>query len=167
MHIDNLKIILLESDLAKLEESLKEYQINEYDKFGNSILHYYLKLRKNEKISFQVVMDIFLKYGANINQKQEDKQFGYSLLHLAVITKNLEAFNYLIEKGADVNAQDINGNSILSSAVFNYNRDTDFYTEIINKLIEKGANIYLENNYGVSAYSLANNIASDVKKFFQ
>ena len=167
MHIDNLKIILLESDLAKLEESLKEYQINEYDKFGNSILHYYLKLRKNEKISFQVVMDIFLKYGANINQKQEDKQFGYSLLHLAVITKNLEAFNYLIEKGADVNAQDINGNSILSSAVFNYNRGTDFYTEIINKLIEKGANIYLENNYGVSAYSLANNIASDVKKFFQ
>nr|WP_305764015.1 ankyrin repeat domain-containing protein [Capnocytophaga sp. oral taxon 878] len=118
-------------------------------------------------MSFQVVMDIFLKYGANINQKQEDKQFGYSLLHLAVITKNLEAFNYLIEKGADVNAQDINGNSILSSAVFNYNRDTDFYTEIINKLIEKGANIYLENNYGVSAYSLANNIASDVKKFFQ
>lgn len=167
MHIDNLKIILLESDLAKLEESLKEYQINEYDKFGNSILHYYLKPRKNEKISFQVVMDIFLKYGANINQKQEDKQFGYSLLHLALITKNLEAFNYLIEKGADVNAQDINGNSILSSAVFNYNRDTDFYTEIINKLIEKGANIYLENNYGVSAYSLANNIASDVKKFFQ
>lgn len=53
MHIDNLKIILLESDLAKLEESLKEYQINECDKFGNSILHYYLKLKKMRKYLFK------------------------------------------------------------------------------------------------------------------
>lgn len=167
MHIDELKKILLEWDLEKLENALKNYQINECDKFGNTILHYYLKTKKDKEVSTKSIVDLFIKRGIDINQKQKDKQFGFSALHLAVNTQNLEAFNYLIEKDADINAQDINGNTVLSSAVFNYNRNVDIYSEMITQLMDKGANADLKNNYGVSARSLANNIASDVRKFFK
>ncbi|GIM56717.1 ankyrin repeat domain-containing protein [Capnocytophaga canimorsus] len=167
MHIEELKKILLEKDLVKLKNALENYQINECDKFGNTILHYYLKTKKNEDIPVESIIELFIEKGININQKQKDKQFGFSPLHLSVNIKNLEAFNYLIERGADINAQDVNGNTVLSSAVFNYNRDIDIYGEMITKLIDKGANINLKNNHNVSAHSLANSMVSDVKKFFR
>lgn len=168
MTIDELKKVLLEGDWEKFKNCLETYNIDDYDKFGNNILHYYLKTKEAKKISTKKILNALINRGIDINQKQKDKQYGYSPMHFAVITKNIEAFDYLIEKGADINAQNINGNTILSSLVFYYKRDIDTYSEMINILLNKGADAHLKNNYGVSAYSLAHSIAnSDVKKFFK
>lgn len=93
--------------------------------------------------------------------------FQYSPLHLAIVMNQIKVVDYLLEKGADVNAQDANGNSILSTAVFNYSKDKANYSHYILELLKKGADVNLKNNYGVSPKSLANTIAnSGVHKFF-
>jgi ankyrin repeat protein len=70
-------------------------------------------------------------------------------------------------KGADVNTIDINGNSIISDAVMNYYKDKENYEYYIIKLLEKGADPKIKNNYGINAIELANSIANyDVKKYF-
>ena len=110
---------------------------------------------------------MLLENGVAINQAQEDKQFGNTALHLAVIGQQYEAFSYLIEKGANVNAQDIHGNSVLSVAIFNYKKNPSLYNKMIEILLKHNANPHLTNQYNVSAHSLANSIGNaDVKKFF-
>ena len=122
---EELKTILLKGDLAVLKIALKNYNINECDKFGNTALQ------------------------------------------LAVIGQQYEAFSYLIEKGANVNAQDIHGNSVLSVAVFNYKKNPPLYSEMIETLLKHNANPHLVNQYNVTAHSLAHSIGNaDVKKFF-
>ena len=123
--IEKLKTILLKGDLAVLKTALKNYNINECDKFGNTILH------------------------------------------LAVMEQQYEAFSYLIEKGADVNAQNTHGNSVLSVAIFNYKKNPSLYNKMIEILLKHNANPHLTTQYNVSAHSLANSIGNaDVKKFF-
>jgi ankyrin repeat protein, putative len=165
--IEKLKTILLKGDLAVLKTTLKNYNINECDKFGNTILHYYLKLRTPIELSAKEVIEVFLENGAVINQPQKDKQFGNTALHLAVMEQQYEAFSYLIEKGTDVNAQNTHGNSVLSVAVFNYKKNPPLYNKMIEILLKHNANPHLTNQYNVSAHSLAHSIANaDVKKFF-
>jgi len=123
--IEKLNTILLKGDLAVLKTTLKNYNINECDKFGNTALH------------------------------------------LAVIEQQYEAFSYLIEKGADVNAQNTHGNSVLSVAIFNYKKNPSLYNKMIEILLKHNANPHLTNQYNVSAHSLAHSIGNaDVKKFF-
>lgn len=123
--IEKLKTILLKGDLAVLKTALKNYNINECDKFGNTALH------------------------------------------LAVMEQQYEAFSYLIEKGADVNAQNTHGNSVLSVAIFNYKKNPSLYNKMIEILLKHNANPHLTNQYNVSAHSLAHRIGNaDVKKFF-
>jgi hypothetical protein len=41
MNIEEIKIILLKSDLSEFINALDSFNVNEHDNFGNSILHYY------------------------------------------------------------------------------------------------------------------------------
>jgi ankyrin repeat protein len=161
--IEKMKIILLNSNFNQLEDAINLYNIQEQDKFGNNILHYYIKESKNLKLDCKDVIDLILSKGLDINEKQSKGAFKRSPLHIAVFMKLKDIVDYLIELGADVNSTDANGNSILMTAITWY-RDANGY--FIEKLINNGANIYQENNHGVSAYSLANNINSDVLKYF-
>ena len=161
--IEKIKIILLNSDINQLKDAIRFYNVQEQDKFGNNILHYYIKESKNLELDCKTVIDLILSKGLDINQKQSRGAFKRSPLHIAVFMKLKEIVDYLIELGADVNSTDANGNSILMTAITWY-RDKNGY--FIEKMINSGANIYQENNHGISAYSLANNINSDVLKFF-
>lgn len=49
MTIDELKKVLLEGDWEKFKNCLETYNIDDYDKFGNNILHYYLKTKEAKK----------------------------------------------------------------------------------------------------------------------
>jgi len=70
--------------------------------------------------------------------------------------------DYLLEKEIDVNKQDDIGNTALFYAVFKSKDKTD----LIEKLLKKGADMNIANNAGVSPLSLANSMANDrVKKF--
>lgn len=163
---NEVKIKFLDCDSAeKLEVFLNKYEIDSLDNSGNNILHYYLNNTEAFSLSWEVIIPCILKKGLDINQKQTKGTFGRSPLHISVFAKEKEISEYLIEMGADVNSTDKTGNSIISTAVMWY-RDQDGY--FIELLLKHGADIYLENQSGISAITLADSIASnDVAKFFK
>ena len=58
--------------------------------------------------------------------------------------ENLKQVKYLIEKGADVNAKDNEGNTALIKS------SRKGYLEVVKCLIEKGADINTKNNCGIT-----------------
>jgi hypothetical protein len=167
--IEDLKKILLLSDFTELKKALYEYDICEHDKFGNNILHYYLLHTKDISLDFKDIINELLGRGISINSKQSTGQYQRSCLQIAVILNIRDIFDFLINRGADVNSTDVNGNSILSSAIFNYLKDRINYGYYIKVLLDNGANPFQKNNYGISAYSLVYNLAhdNDVNKYFE
>jgi ankyrin repeat protein len=71
----------------------------------------------------------------------------------------------LIEKGADVNAQNFFGNTPLFVALMNY---SDGRKDVIMLMIKAGADKDIKNKRGVSPYQLAMNVTNhDLKQFFK
>jgi ankyrin repeat protein len=167
MFINEDKLRFLDcNSFEDLQSFLENYDINEIDDFGNNILHYFLTNIKTFNVAWNDVIPEILNKGLDINVKQNKGAFKRSPLHIAVLIKSKEITDYLIDKGADINSTDANGNSILSTAVMRYWTDRDGY--FIEKLIQCGADPFKENNYGHSAYSSACSIDnSDVGKFFE
>ncbi len=81
-----------------------------------------------------------LANGVDINA--EDSEFGVTALSWAVLRDNTEIAQFLIEKGAEVNAKSRDGSTPLHSAAFLG------HTEIAELLIQKGAEINPENYRG-------------------
>ena len=79
--------------------------INQQDIYGNTPLHHQL-LHSKTGCDFMP----FLKYGANIKLLNLKNQ---SPLHIAVLANNSRAVTALLENGADINLQDIDGNTVL------------------------------------------------------
>ena len=167
--IEDIKNILLTSDTEEIFSALDNFNVNEQDKFGNNILHYYLTSLKNidKKISFEDFIDNLINKGFNINQKQTLGAFKRSPLQLAVFLNLKDNFDLLISKKADIDSIDANGNTILSTAVMNYHKNKDNYGYYITTLLNLGANPNIKNAHGISASSLAKSISnSDVSKYF-
>jgi len=162
--LEVLNQILFSSDFERFKEALEQYNIHEQDRYGNNILHYYIKESKKLKLDYKDMIDVILSKGLDINERQSKGTFKRSPLHLAV-AMNLESIaDYLIDLGADVNSTDANGNSVLLAAVLRYRGQNGY---IVEKLIKSGADINKKNNHGISAFSLAQSIDSDVLKFFK
>lgn len=121
--------------------------VNQEDRYG------YLSSRKLECVSgvsllqravhrgdLQTIHYLVSEKNVNINAVIG----GCAAIHLATEAKNFEIVKYLLENGADVNTQDVNGDSPLHySCVF---IDTDpFYTLYF---IAYGANLKLVNQKG-------------------
>lgn len=163
---NEVKIKFLGCDSAeKLEAFLSEYEIDSLDNSGNNILHYYLNNIGAFSLNWEIIIPCILKKGLDINRKQAKGAFERSPLHISVFAKEKDISKYLIEMGADVNSTDKNGNSILFTAVMWYREQDGYFIEL---LLKHGADIYLENQSGISAIGLADSIASnDVAKFFK
>lgn len=84
------------------------------------------------------------------NLNYQDKN-GYSYLHAAVQSGLQEIVTLLIEKGADINAQDKFGRTPLMVAII-YNRDN---YDMISYLVNSGANPDIKTHAGVSSRELA------------
>ena len=151
--------------VEKLQNFLNSYDIKSFDNFGNNILHYYLKNIQSFKLTWDTVIPEILNRGLDINERQSKGAFQRSPLHMSVFLKQKEITEYLIGLGADINSIDANGNTIITTAVTWYREQDGFFIEL---LINCGADIYLENNHGISAISLARSIANyDVAKYFE
>ncbi|CAG9861802.1 unnamed protein product [Phyllotreta striolata] len=121
------------------------------------------------KKGYEDIVKLLLHKGADINQRLPK---GYAPLHSAIKAKNFNIIKMLVEEGADVNLRDVShGYSSLHFAVIFYNEEKrlkrpvghqlqskqtkatikntqttfDFYTNVIEFLLSKGADINITN----------------------
>lgn len=88
----------------------------------------------------------------DINYKDAN---GYSYLHIAVQSHMTSVVKYLLEKGADVNSNDRFGKTPLMIAIMHYLSDKPIVQQIIDLLIQYGADLDRAANSGVTARQLA------------
>lgn len=159
------ELFLACSTIEELRLFLDTYEINKFDEFGNTILHYYLKnIRSFSLDPRQVVLEIYNR-GININGQSKIGRFRHTPLRLAMSDNTKDLFDLLLELGADVNCILANGNTILFDAIMQPGIvDKGYFIECI---LQKGADVYHKNNYGVSPISLIHNMDNPVlKKYF-
>lgn len=119
------------------------------------------------KQGYTKIMHLLIEYGANINHVD---YYGSTSLMWTSSSPNFEATKLLIEAGANINDQDKSGWSALMVAIDNResrygpetsdrwntgNYDTHGNDDVINFLLDSGANIYLENRSNKTAIILA------------
>jgi len=166
--IEEIKRILIESDFDEFKKALDEYDVHERDKFGKTILHYYIETMKDLPIDFREVFEELFKRGLDVDEKQLKGPFKRSYLHMAVNQNKFDLFNYLLSKDPDVNSVDANGNNIISTAVINYNKDEESFGFYIKELLKRKADPDQKNNYGISGKEVALETSnSTVGKFFK
>jgi len=90
----------------------------------------------------------FVESGYDIDSC-ETGDFGSSLLHNAIRYGNMEAFNYLLKKGANIDLADAVGWTPLMESII------DSRPEFGKILVARGANQTLTNQRGASAKMLA------------
>jgi len=164
LNIEELKLILLNGSLTDIKVALNSFDMASFDKNGSNILHYYVRSHKSVQMHAEIIIQLFMDFGIDVNAKQL-KIRKRTALQLAVLMQSRVIFNTLLKIGADVNIQDRNGNVALFDAMFVYSRGDDGY--FIKTLISNGANVDVMNNYGVSPKGLSETIANyDTKKFF-
>lgn len=118
--------------------------INAIDEDGNNILVYATYRAKSiPRLSY-----ILKHYPDTIKAKNK---YGQTILHWQVQYFNLPVLKFLIDKGADINAVDINGNTPLHIASYN-----DYYYENIEELISRGADTTIKNKKGQTAFDITN-----------
>ena len=117
-----------------------------------------MKKKENEYLLHRAVINKDLKHvkslikeGWDVNEKDYNH---WTPLHYAAQDGLYDIAEFLIISGAEIDVKDDYGNTPLSNAV--YNSDVGNSENVIKLLLKKGADKYLKNNYGVSPYSLAN-----------
>ncbi|MGG3928307.1 ankyrin repeat domain-containing protein [Metabacillus fastidiosus] len=117
---------------------------------------------------FEEIKNILRKNPSLISGRD---QYGFSILHAAVMTENEELVEYLIEMGADVNAKNDEGISPLhivldegvAECLLN-NGDTPLHTQVsegeesidvIQFLLKRGAKPVMRNKFGETPLDIA------------
>ncbi|WP_413513573.1 hypothetical protein [Myroides odoratus] len=160
---------------AEFNLFLDDFEINSTDESSKNILHYYLgsliydtnmeefEINRPYLLNPIAIIDEMLKRGIDINAQPHRGPRMYTALCLCVgfTYKSKEIFDHLIKNGADVNIRIGHGGTVLTKALLSagVKRNDDLY--FVEKLLENGANIYAQNNFGVSAFSLVQGFADD------
>ena len=98
-------------------------------------------------------------------------------LSLSVWNLNFEITQLFLKNGADPNVTDSDGNSILFLLCSNFGRarydhQKRIFIEIVELLLQFGANPFSQNNKGVSAYSIVENtqygdLSEEIRNIFE
>ncbi|MFJ5423195.1 ankyrin repeat domain-containing protein [Wolbachia endosymbiont of Drosophila barbarae] len=129
--------------LGKKEESLLENSFkNIYarDEKGRTALHYAVEVK---------TVELLVKKGANVNAADVE---GYTALHLAVTEKRLENVKELIRSGADINAEEYESKCTPPHLACMIGEK-----EILEELVEAGAEIEQADKFGMTAIDYAKN----------
>ena len=116
------------------------FRDGEVDEFA--IMEFFVKKGDLEAVKLAIENDIDI----NIS---ENKDFGSSILQIAIRFGQMEIFKFLIEQGADINFVDKVGWTPLMESV------VDNKPEFGKILVEKGANKDFVNHRGATAQALA------------
>lgn len=101
---------------------------------------------------------LLLAYGANINHVT---LLGYSSLHIAVKRNDTDIVRQLLKGSADVNTQAFDGSTSLICAA------AEWRPELVNVLLEHGANPLVCDNLGRSSWDWASNSRPVLAILFQ
>ena len=151
--IDNLSLYeyalqsLNNNDTAAVISISKELSSDFADSDGETLLW---KAVQRKKID---IAEALLNAGANINIP--DKA-GWFPLHIAVQNQDINMVDLLLRYNPEINAQNKYGNTAIWLAVFYAKGQED----IINLLLNSGADPYQKNNAGINAIQLAQLIAN-------
>ena len=109
-----VKLILAGADpnLLLTSPKLDEEEINNDPVTSYTVLH-----EIDQSNEFSNLIDILIKYGANIDAKDS---IGKSVLIYAVESLDIDKVNFWLSKGADVNAQYVEGKNVLMYFLSNY-----------------------------------------------
>jgi ankyrin repeat protein len=91
-----------------------------------------------DSMDTETIMKLLKEKPYLLNQPQE--KFGFTLLYIAVVNKNYNLCEFLLENNADPNLKNIYGETPLHQAIEIENN------KIINLLLEKGADPNATNN---------------------
>ena len=149
--------IFLNNNLETLSEFIQKYGINAVDKDGRNIL---LNCIIEDKTEW--ALTIIKKFNElDINSQGNE---GFSALHFAVQEHNLKVLDGLLKnKKIIVDIQDNWGNTPLWKAIY----DQEYDEDIIIKLLEAGADVNKQNNYGVKANEYLEETMEKVNKFIK
>lgn len=148
--LENIALFLLE----------KNARLDIQDHWGNTPFHY---LCQNKNISDKNFTSLMEKTQIDIQIDIKNKK-GLTPLHIACAAGNLNIIKFLVEKNADVNIKNIEGNSPLFCASLNMEGSVDLF----EFLIKKGAVLNTRNEKGQTALHLVClnlNKAAPVVKF--
>ena len=104
--------------------------INAKYKDGDTLLQHACQVKNNLEIRLEIVKYLVEKKKADVNSKNN---YHETPLHHACSYGSLAIVKYLVEKGADVNALDVKGETLLHKVCF-FNEDP---LEIVKYLVEK------------------------------
>ena len=131
-------------------------EVNVTDVDGNTPLLSVIRSMEDEGLDEEctTLIQKMLEKGADVNSR--DKR-GRTALHLACYKDDYKMAEYLIEIGADVNVTDVGGDTPLLTVLQSRpGRGLDEeYTTLIQKMLEKGADVNSRYKHGRTALHLA------------
>jgi ankyrin repeat protein len=128
--------------------------LDQGDKGGRTPL---MQAAINQRID---IMKLLLDSGAEPDIQDRRR---WSALHFAAQEQSADGIELLVSHGATIDIADSDGNTPLSTAVFNYRGNGN----AVSALLRLGADRQRKNKHGVSPAGLAHKIGNyDVRKFF-
>eukprot|EP00388_Colpodella_angusta_P005268 GDKJ01016412.1.p1 GENE.GDKJ01016412.1~~GDKJ01016412.1.p1 ORF type:complete len:217 (-),score=36.21 GDKJ01016412.1:48-674(-) len=91
------------------------------------------------------IIELLFQYGADLNEKDDDRIGGNSPLHLAAANNHPECVNRLLNGGADANVSNVFGQTPLHVAC------RHGFTAVVETLLSKGADPHKRDSMGYPA----------------
>ncbi len=150
---EQLYDLVLQDDFSKIEEFLGIYGIDSVDRDGQNFL---MTCIVENKKDFVIKL---LELGMDINAQRHD---GYSALHFAVQEGYIDLVEILLDKKININLQDDWGNTPLWRGLM-----CGVDENIILKLLDNGADLYIKNESGVASIDLVEDDMQSVVQWIE
>lgn len=145
--------LVFQDDFEKVKDFLERYGLDSRDRDGATFL---MTCIVEDEYNFVVNL---LELGTNVNAQQKS---GYSALHFAIQESNLPILNLLLGVNEiDLNLQDKYGHTPLLRILTNGNRKDPRSYMMVEKLINRGASLEIENSSGQSPRSMMEEITKE------
>jgi len=144
--VDNLSFDIRDGNNENVKKLLSEFGIDALDSYHRTSF-IWASFYNNTAL-----LNWLIDNGANINHQDRN---GFSALHFIGKAQHYDSAKILINKNANLELKDSNGNTPLMDAIFNSKGNY----KIVNLSIESGANLDNVNNHEMTPRLLAESMA--------